>query len=84
MLPLDVKGRLALTAWRQPAVVGGLPVQPGDLVIADADGVVVVPAGLASETVDRALEKAAKENGVRDALAAGSTLRNAYDRFGVL
>jgi regulator of RNase E activity RraA len=84
MLPLDVKGRLALTAWRQPAVVGGLPVQPGDLVIADADGVVVVPAGLASETVDRALEKVAKENGVRDALAAGSTLRSAYDRFGVL
>jgi len=84
MLPLDVKGRLALTAWRQPAVVGGLPVEPGDLVIADADGVVVVPAGLASETVDRALEKVTKENGVRDALTAGSTLRSAYDRFGVL
>src|SRR5580704_14731869 len=84
MLPLDVKGRLALTAWRQPAVVGGLPVQPGDLVIADADGVVVVPAGLASETVERALEKVTKENGVRDALTAGSTLRSAYDRFGVL
>ena len=84
MLPLDVKGRVAVTAWRQPAVVGELPVEPGDLVVADADGVVVVPAGLASETVDRALEKVAKENGVRDALAAGSTLRSAYDRFGVL
>jgi regulator of RNase E activity RraA len=84
MLPLDVKGRLALTAWREPAVVGGLPVQPGDLVVADADGVVVVPAGLAGEAVGRALEKVAKENGVRDALVAGSTLRGAYDRFGVL
>ena len=84
MLPLDVKGRVAVTGWRQPAVVGGLPVEPGDLVVADADGVVVVPASLASETVDRALEKVAKENGVRDALAAGSTLRSAYDRFGVL
>lgn len=83
-LPLDVNGRLAVTAWRQPAVVGGLPVQPGDLVIADVDGVVVVPAGLVSETVDGALEKVAKESGVRDALAAGSTLRSAYDRFGVL
>ena len=28
--------------------------------------------------------KVAKENGVRDALAAGGTLRSAYDRFGVL
>jgi regulator of RNase E activity RraA len=84
LLPLDVKGRLAVTAWRQPAVVGGLPVQPGDLVAADADGVVVVPAGLAPETVRRALEKVSKENGVRDALAEGSTLRSAYDHFGVL
>ena len=84
LLPLDVKGRLAVTVWRQPAVVGGLPVRPGDLVVADADGVVAVPAGLAAETVRRALEKVSKENGVRDALAGGSTLRSAYDRFGVL
>ena len=84
LLPLDVKGRLAVTAWRQPAVVGGLPVQPGDLVVADADGAVAVPAGLAAEAVGRALEKVSKEDGVRDALARGSTLRSAYDRFGVL
>jgi len=83
-LPLDVRGRLAVTAWRQPAVVGGLPVQPGDLVVADADGAVVAPAALAAETVGRALEKVSKENGVRDALAEGSSLRSAYDRFGVL
>ena len=83
-LPLDAKGRTAVTAWRQPAVVGGLPVRPGDLVVADADGAVVVPGGLARETVGRALEKVSKEDGVRDALAAGSTLRRAYDRFGVL
>src|SRR6266487_2874689 len=83
-LPLDAKGRTAVTAWRQPAVVGGLPVRPADLVVADADGALVVPAGLADETVGRALEKVSKEDGVRDALAAGSTLRSAYDRYGVL
>jgi len=84
LLPLDVKGRLAVTAWRQPAIVGGLPVRPGDLVVADADGAVVVPARLAADTVGRALDKASKENRVREALAEGSTLRGAYDRFGVL
>jgi 4-hydroxy-4-methyl-2-oxoglutarate aldolase len=84
MLPLDCKGRTAVTGWRQPAVVGGLPVRPGDLVVADADGAVVVPAELADETVRRALAKASKEDGLRDALEAGSTLRAAYDRFGVL
>jgi len=83
-LPLDCKGRTAVTAWRQPAVIGGLQVRPGDLVVADDDGVVVVPAELAEETIRRALAKASKEHGLRDALEAGSTLRAAYDRFGVL
>jgi regulator of RNase E activity RraA len=84
MLPLDCKGRTAVTAWRQPAVVGGLPVRPGDLVVADDDGAVVVPAELTEQTISRALAKASKEHALRDALEAGSTLRAAYDRFGVL
>ena len=84
LLPLDVKGRLAVTAWREAAVVGGLPVRPGDLVVADADGAVAVPARLAAQAVGRALDKVSKENRVREALAEGSTLRSAYDRFGVL
>jgi regulator of RNase E activity RraA len=56
----------------------------GDLVVADADGAVVVPAGLIDQTVGQALAKASKEHRLRDALEAGSTLRAAYDRFGVL
>ena len=84
MLPLDCKGRVAVTAWRQPAIVGGLPVGPGDLVVADDDGAIVVPAGLAGETIRLALAKASKEDGLRDALEAGGTLRAGYDRFGVL
>jgi regulator of RNase E activity RraA len=51
---------------------------------ADAAGAVVDPAELAEETIGRALAKASKEHGLRDALQAGSTLRAAYDRFGVL
>ena len=84
LLPLDVKGRLAVSAWREPPDNGGLPVRPGDLVVADADGAVVVPARLTAEAVGRALDKVSKENRVREALTEGSTLRSAYDRFGVL
>jgi len=83
-LPLDCKGRTAVTAWRQPAIIGGLPVRPGDLVVADDDGAVVIPAELTEQTIGRALAKASKEHALRDALKAGSTLRAAYDRFGVL
>src|ERR1700755_3631175 len=70
-LHLDCKGRTAVTAWRQPAVVGGLQVRPGDLVVADDDGTVVIPAELTEEPIRRALAKASKEHGLRDALEAG-------------
>ncbi len=83
-LPLDCNGRTAVTAWRQPAVTGGLQVRPGDLVAADDDGAVAIPAGLTGQTIRRALAKAAREHGLRDTPEAGSTLRAAYDRFGVL
>jgi 4-hydroxy-4-methyl-2-oxoglutarate aldolase len=53
-------------------------------VVADDDGGVIVPAELADETIRRALAKAPTERGLRDALEAGSALRDAYDRFGVL
>ena len=66
--PLDCKGRTAVTAWRQPVVIGGLQVRPGDLVVADDDGAVVIPAELTEETIRRALAKASKEDGLRDAL----------------
>ena len=82
-LPVDCKGRAAVTGWRQPAVVGGLPVRPGDLVVADADGAVVIPAELIDDTIRLALAKASKEHRLRE-VEAGSTLRAAYDRFGVL
>ena len=84
MLPLDCKGRTAVTAWRLAAVVGGLRFRPGDLGVADAVGAVVVPAELVHEPVSRAMAKASMERGLRDALDEGSTLRAAYDRFGVL
>ena len=73
-----------MTAWRQPAVVGGLPVRPGIWWWPTPTARSSSPPGSPAETVGRALDKVSKENRVRDALAAGSTLRSAYDRFGVL
>lgn len=50
-------GRNVLDSYNQPVVVGGVYIQPGDVVVADGDGVVVVPRKVAVEVADAAREE---------------------------
>jgi len=59
-------------------------VSHGDLVLADNDGVAVVPAAAADEVLTLAEEKLATEDVVREKLAQGLSVREVFAAHGVL
>lgn len=51
---------------------GGATVQPGDIIVGDADGVIVIPPSIAEEIVDAALEQETEDAWIADQVAAGN------------
>jgi len=82
--PTDSLGRLSIVESDAPLEILGVTVTRGDLVVADADGTVVVPAAVADEVVARAIVKATTESSARSMLLGGAYLRDAWERFKVL
>ncbi len=82
--PVDSRGRGIVTAYDVPVECGDVLVCPGDLVFADHDGVVIVPAAAVDDAIRLATEKATRENHSRDELRKGAYLRDVYARYGVL
>ncbi len=80
----DSRDRQRVVAYDVNVEIGGVRIAPGDLVIADIDGVVVVPQQVEAEAVSRAWKKVHDENEVRSAIQAGMKAKAAFDKYGVL
>ncbi|WEV23822.1 fumarylacetoacetate hydrolase family protein [Streptomyces sp. 71268] len=61
-----------------PIACGGALVQPGDILVGDADGVVVVPPDLAGELVADSVEQEARERFIAERVAAGEAIEGLY------
>jgi regulator of RNase E activity RraA len=66
------------TAVNVPVACGNTVVVPGDIIVADDDGAVVVPVKLAEQLLERASEHAEWEDFSRMRLAQGGDLRRYY------
>lgn len=82
--PYDYKGRMRLASSRQPITCGGVLINNGDGIIADSDGVVVVPAEHLEKVSELANARAATEKSVLKDLLAGKSVREVWNAYGVL
>jgi regulator of RNase E activity RraA len=80
----DSAVRTAVASYRCAIEIGGVWIEPGDLVFGDLDGVVIVPRAVENEVVTGALEKARGEKVVRKAIESGMSATAAFRQFGIL
>lgn len=85
--PVQSIGRWRVTAWQEPVYLAGatssrVMVRPGDFVLGDEDGCVVVPSTQVDEVLLSAEELTRTESAVREALRGGMSLAQCLERFG--
>jgi 4-hydroxy-4-methyl-2-oxoglutarate aldolase len=80
----DAGYRSTVADYRCEIRIGEVVVSPGCLLIADRDGVAIVPQEIEEEVMHRAHAKVQIENQVREALDAGMSISEAFEKYGVL
>lgn len=82
--PTDSKGRGYLLATDVPIICGDIKVNPGEMVLGDFDGVVVIPKHIEKDVIQSCIEKIDGEDNTRKELYEGKTLSEVYEKYGVL
>lgn len=70
--------------FRSAIEIGGVLIEPGDLLFGDREGVLLIPREAENETVRLSLEKASAENTVAKAIRAGISATEAFEKYGVM
>ncbi|MCA9996043.1 MAG: RraA family protein [Anaerolineales bacterium] len=82
IVPSSSVGRLITIARDVPVEIGGVMIYPGDYIVGDEDGVVVIPAAHVKEIVTFAEEVEAVEAEMAKFIAEVGSMRAAIDKFG--
>jgi regulator of RNase E activity RraA len=75
-------GRWEIKEWMVPIRIGETLIHPGDFVLGDADGVVIIPRDLTVEVLLKTEEIVERENEMRAELAKGISVSEVYRRYG--
>lgn len=80
----DSSVRTYVCDYRCTIEIGQVTIHDGDLIFGDVDGVLVVPKEIVEPVMEKALEKAAGEKRVRQAIEGGMSATDAFAKFGIL
>lgn len=80
----DSSVRTYVCDYRCTIEIGQVTIHDGDLIFGDVDGVLVVPKEIVEPVMEKALEKAAGEKLVRQAIEGGMSATDAFAKFGIL
>lgn len=82
--PADAQGRAEVILYDISIKCGGVIVNPGDIIFADFDGIVVIPQDIAPEVIKRAEKKVKGEDTTREELQQGVSLGKVFKKYGIL
>ena len=80
--PVDVVGRWKAKGYGEPITIGKVEIHTGDFVMADFDGVVIIPKDLVEEVIVKTEEVLQTESLVRKAILEGVDPQEAYLKYG--
>ena len=81
--PLTAVWRFDITDFDVPLRIGGVTIAPGDFVLGDLDGILVLPEAVVDEVLEQAESIREREDIVRDALQDGGSIRDLFEQYRV-
>jgi regulator of RNase E activity RraA len=82
--PKSGQGRVRVASTDEAVTLGGVRVEPGDIVVADATGIIIVPAEQEAVVAETAARLLNEEESLGEMVAAGAEIddiRAEHDRF---
>ena len=80
----DAGVRSSVVDFRCEVEIGGVAVEPGNLIFGDVDGVLTIPRVVEMQVVELAMEKVSGEKVVRREIESGASSTEVFDRYGIL
>ena len=81
--PSDIVGRWLPTRLGEPLTIGTVTITTGDYVLADRDGIVIIPRAIAEQVIGETESKINTESALRNAILAGEDPEQAYLKYRV-